>query len=364
MTTKSDTGYSDGLVNRADVQRALATVQDLRDGISVSPTALAESQETLLQMLWQDSSASAVHAPLIIILENSSDAASQGELLGELIATGKRTAPILDRLSLRSMKFHLADDESSALRDALSHSIRDRLALLGKMLQDSKRDRQQQDQPRSDGGRELSPNDREPADDESPGPSGGGAKQSALHETETSRQRIAKVDPRRPDPGGPDPDAGQGGPGKAEFDAASADQLLDRSIPEGTRIDLATDIGSPAVPILAKLLGGEDNEFATLALVHLGQQAKSRHSVYTTALRLESMEGIKSARLIRETIDNPGNSEKNDLRSRAKDSAIGDTYLMRALSNCDAPSIMRASLGREAYAIPLAMRTLASLRKL
>jgi len=322
-------GAQAGTTDLAQLQQAVDTARGLQAGQSVAPGQVSGARETLIDTLWnEDPTVNHVARQGLGILYDCSIAAEdRAELVGELVAAGPRGRPVLDDLGRRKGELPLSEAEFVGLQGDLELPPAGRLASIAAMLQ-----------------RET------PAEAPSPVMPDGSQDESGRKEFADRPQRLPVV--RR---------AGRAvAAGDPQFG-----RLRDAAIPEPARLDAALQLGAKAVPALLELLGGDQNEFASVALVHLGRAPEARQAVADATTRLEFNPELRpTAEVVRASLQGSGTTASDDrgARLRTRQANIGDTWLLRALKSCDSPNIMQAAAGREVAVIPIALRELAAAR--
>lgn len=329
-TKPTHIGVRAGEADHARLRQALDVARDLQHGESVAPELVERSRQTLVDAVWSGDSATrnTADAGLQVIYDRSAEPADRAELLGELVAVGHLAKGLFQRLTHRGGSLPLSRAEWRWLADCLKQPLVERLSGVAEMLEKEGND--ERSAPVAPAQSPKQSPDQESAYD----------RRLSMKPVDRHGQAVAAADPR-------------------------FDRLADPAEPEERRLDAALAMGPAAVPLLLRLLGGEQHEFATVSLCHLGTTAEARQAVHDAAGRLAFDPSLRpTAEMIRASVEHreAGGASQGAGRRQVRDAAIGDSWLLRALSSCDSPNIMRASVGREVVAIPLAMRQLVAVR--
>jgi hypothetical protein len=323
-------------VDRNALRDADEITRNLAAGKPVSVDALARARDAYLDQLWKSSPGTheAAQRGLLQIYENTRDEQERSTLIGDLVAAGVPAQATLEKILP-------ADPKLAWLLSILPLPLSEKLTRIVSFLASEAGERSQESDPGSD--------DPVAPHSDPRWVQYGRTEESQDDKTSGRADAGPKVDD-----------------GPPELESIVRDPVLDQA----TRLDAAMTMGASAVPILASLLAHADpgeREFAMVAMTHLGKTDAAWRSVRMTLQSLELQPRHRgSAELVRQGIEaarHPDGAEAGP-RRRQKDAASApDGWLRRALRDCDAPSILQASAGREAFAITLVMRRYAEIRK-
>lgn len=348
MGQKNDIATNQATIDRGQLRGAIATITDLARGEYVSPDLADAAKGMLINALWNkdQSQSSLVQGGVLVYYECLENPEDRAELLGEVIAAGLAAGTIWDYLAQRSNKGVLSAEELAALRQRMQKSPRSSLEFLAGLLP-------QDPQPG-----EIPP----PPGSPKPRPHQTAYSETAIRERQAGT--IRAEDTPHVGPGAEDPTSWHQNL-DVDTDSDLPRFLANGDVPEEGRLSVALEHGSESIPVLADLLGTNQTEFGVVALMHLGKSPETRQAVYNAMLRQELTDARKPAECVRRAIqdDRPDDSSDPGGRSRLQDAGVENSWLIRALNSCDAPSIMCAAKGREVQAIPRLMRKLASLRR-
>jgi hypothetical protein len=339
--------YNDGgaiSIDSMPLRYADDVIDNLSHGKPVAREAVDKAKETLIEQIWSNkaSAAAVTRKGVAVLYAIATDAAERGELIGELVAAGTPAKQILNEVFNLDPTSSFSQGEKDLLIKSLDEPVKDRFATVVNLYVDAFKF-----VPTTDGGSQKDGDHRGPFPH----------RPSAL--LQGQRQAEGSDEDRRatPDGDGPRPD-----------EAALSD-LIDSSKPMDTRLDRAMEMGGDAIPALFDLLQSNnqvDQEFAFVALTHLGQTRDAGPDVYRAAHRLEgNLEFKEVAEQIRRSVKGAGGNDDLDFhsRDRAKRANISDRWLRSAFAGGDAPSIMRAAAGREVLAIPMLVAELVKRRR-
>lgn len=335
-------GYSNtsGLeVSQADTTAALQVASDVMANKDVSDAAVLQSTRALLDACSGPTIPATTQHGLIALIPRLETPEQRAEAIGELVAIGANTQDVVDNLCQAGedspLDGVLSPDEHSSLRNCLVDSLEQRMAMIAGMV-----------------------GQRAPAPAEPSQTYQHPAEQAMLNAQRTELVETDDIRGSAP----PDMSSGPEQGGVTEAGVGEDMSLGDEAIPPETRLAAAVEQGAEAIGELENLLlrGGQGQEFAYVAMMHLGKSPATRRAVHSSARRMEANEAIRPvAETIRRHVERGGTAGVDAARNRGA-AAVGNGWLQRALASCDSPSIMKAAVGREAMAIPLAMRTLAS----
>lgn len=344
----TDIGVAD-----AQFRRAADVVEQLQGGAQVAPQAVAQAGHALVDSLWRGQAVhlAAAQDGLSLLIPRMSDVGDQAQALGEVIAAGTNARPVLDGLAARGADAvsvaGLSPLEMQSLKDQLASPPQELLATIADLLQ--------AEAPASS----QAPASRAPAANPAP-------RAEALPPRQFSMEDAVEEDPS-PSGTGPDGDgpasimsAPQGAPS-----GDSMDVLMDGSVDSSVRVNAAMAMGSMAIAPLVRMLrgnNGDEKELAFVALTRLGADAGTEREVRDQMRVLEGEPDARpTAECIRRGIES-GGAWSGQQRHLAEQANVSDGWLSRAIASCDRPGILSAAAGREVYAIPLALRQVASLR--
>jgi hypothetical protein len=312
------------------------TARNLAAGKAVSTEARARARDAFLDQLWRNSPGTqeAAQRGLLEIYEHSHNEQERSGLIGELVAAGNPAKELLEKI--------VKTEPSLAwLLPLLPLPLSEKLTRIAYFLA-------------SEAG-EV-PGESDPGSDSPTAPS------SNFPRVVFDRPEESQHDKK--------PDRDDGGPKIGDGPPELERTLLNPDLDQPTRLDAAMRMGDASVPVLASLLTHPDEgerEFAMVAMSHLGKADATWRQVHTALQRFEMQTGHRRfAESILEGIEAARHPEAAETGARKRPkSAAGapDGWLRRALRDCDAPSILQASAGREAFAITLAVKRYAELRK-
>jgi hypothetical protein len=276
----------------------------------------------------------------------------QAQVLGHVIAAGVSGGPILDRLvaaggdtvSIAGM----SPAELQALRNSLTRTPQERLALIVDMLRAEMASRPQ-----------VPGHPSRPAE--------AAAQERGVEQRETSLEDV-KSEEETPSGSGPDGEELVSGGGRPQSDAYADPKsaLVDKSLDPSVRVDAAVEMGEAAIPVLTAMMRGgrDEKEVATVSLMRMVREKPG------TALRVHDemklLEGEpevrRTAEYVRRGVEDVGGTRPGSQQHLSDQANIGDGWLSRAIASCDRPDILCAASGREFRAIPLALRQLVSMR--
>jgi len=331
-------GYTDSRDSSTDLSAlytARAVLDDLAGGKSVSQDALDQAREIYVEFLWEKGSVAdkTIRDGLLSLYEHEKDPAGKSFIIGELVAAGPRGTAVLEEIMRKESSTELTPEELRLLRELQDKPPAQRLEKIAALLEEEAK-------------RNVPPEAPEPFGDDYP-----------------RDDRLILMPQREPIYIKEDTPIGGAPP---ELGGAEND-LSNPNLPPEQRLQVAEELGTGAVPILSKMLLGNDpkeKEFAGVALIHLSKGSAKR-LVHESMRRLEVQpQARRSAEHVRHQVENSGDAVDADMhaRSRAKSGGNYDGWLRRAFSQCDAPSILKAAAGREVLAIPIGIRQIHEMR--
>jgi hypothetical protein len=334
--------YTEGLGENVstDVRSADAVIDQFARGDQVSPQSVLQAVHTLVDAFWAGRPTERDNAgrSLARFYESTTDDATRGEVLGELLGMGPRAGDLL--ASFVPLSKFLNPEEAAQLLTLLSAPLAERLRVVADWLTNSSTEQkpQQDGRPVRD-----DPNDIDERRHHLPA-------------------RIKESDPI----GGPDPPAGAGEDENSSLETELQKTVKDPDLSEHRRLQAARQLGAAAVPPLIELLRGGtlgQREFAVAALADLGKTGAAGRVVYQALRRLESDATVGgTAEAVRRGLEPTNPNTDASLRNRLRTAPVSDGWLGRALSQSNPLNIMQAAAGRELLAIPRILGRLAQKR--